>query len=50
VRSFFAGVGGMSEFSAVVGITRWYVAYPVFLGVMATIGVAVWYLIKKFEA
>ena len=50
VPSFFAGVGGMSEFSAITGIRNWGFAYPVFLAVMLALGVTVWYVIKKFES
>ena len=49
VPSFFAGVGGMSEFSAMTGNGNYHITYPVFLLVMLGLGVLVYYLIKKFE-
>lgn len=49
VPSFFAGVGGMSEFSSITGIHNWRIAYPAFLGGMMVIGVVVYWAIKKFE-
>ena len=50
VPSFFAGVGGMSEFSAITGGHNWHYAYPLFLAVMLAMGIAIYYLIKKFES
>ncbi|OGS66707.1 MAG: divalent metal ion transporter [Elusimicrobia bacterium RIFOXYB2_FULL_62_6] len=49
VPSFFAGVGGMSEFSAITGISNWRVAYPMFLLVMLLIGSLTFLLIKRLE-
>ncbi len=49
VPSFFAGVGGMSEFSAVTGIDNWYISYSVFLALMLLLGVTVFYLIRRCE-
>ncbi len=48
--SFFAGVGGMSEWSMMTGPQNWRLAYPAFLGLMALIGVASYYLLRWLEA
>jgi len=49
VPSFFAGVGGMSEFSAVTGIANWRMAYPLFLLSMVLVGFVTFVLIKRLE-
>ena len=49
VPSFFAGVGGMSELSAIAGLHNWHIAYPLFLLLMLLIGGATYYVIKRFE-
>ncbi len=49
VPSFFAGVGGMSEFSAMTGIENWKMAYPMFLCAMLLIGWITFVLIKRLE-
>jgi magnesium transporter len=49
VPSFFAGVGGMSEMAAITGISNPRLAYPLFLAVMAAIGVSIFVLIKRLE-
>ena len=50
VPSFFAGVFGMSEFSAMVGFEKnWKVWYPVFVVSMALIGFVTYYVIRKIE-
>ena len=49
VPSFFAGVGGMSELSAVAGVEKWYITYPVFMLVMALIGWGTFVLVRRFE-
>jgi magnesium transporter len=49
VPSFMAGVGGMSEFSAMVGFTNWKIAYPLFLLSMMCIGIITFFIIKKIE-
>ena len=49
IPSFFAGVGGMSEFSAVTGIRHWYVAYPLFVSVMLLMGAVTFYAIRQCE-
>jgi magnesium transporter len=47
--SFFAGVGGMSEWSMMTGPQNWRIAYPAFFVVMATIGVFSYFLLKRLE-
>ena len=49
VPSFFAGVGGMSELATITRVANPLVAYPVFILIMASIGVAVYLLIKRVE-
>jgi magnesium transporter len=50
VPSFFAGVGGMSEFSGMIGFKNWYFAYPLFVLVMILLGVTTFLTIKKVES
>lgn len=47
--SLLAGIGGMSEWSMMTGPENWRVAYPLFLLAMVVIGVANYYLLRKFE-
>ncbi|MGC4113741.1 MAG: magnesium transporter CorA family protein [Myxococcales bacterium] len=49
VPSFFAGVGGMSEFTGWVGADNWHIGYPVFLAAMGAMAWAIYYAIKKLE-
>jgi magnesium transporter len=49
VPSFFAGMGGMSEFSMMTSAENWKVAYPLFLTVMLTLGLSTFLIIKKIE-
>jgi magnesium transporter len=49
VPSFFAGVGGMSEFSGMIGFTNWKIGYPVFLFSMILIGLITFIITKKVE-
>jgi magnesium transporter len=49
VPSFFAAVGGMSEFSIITKPENWVLSYPVFLAAMIGLGVATFFLIKKIE-
>jgi magnesium transporter len=49
VPSFVAGVGGMSEFSNMVGFNNWKLAYPIFLVAMTALGVGSFFLIKVTE-
>ena len=50
VPSFFAGVGGMSEFSNMIGFEKhWKWAYPLFVVGMILIGMVTFFLIKKAE-
>lgn len=49
VPSFFAGVGGMSEFSAMTGIENWKLAYPLFLLAMLGVGAVTFIAIKRLE-
>jgi magnesium transporter len=47
--SFFAGVGGMSEWSMMTGPQNWRIAYPAFLGVMAFVGLFSYFLLKQLD-
>jgi magnesium transporter len=50
VPSFFAGVGGMSEFSAMIGFDpHWKLGYALFLLAMAVMGVGTFFLIRRLE-
>lgn len=50
IPTFFTGMGGMSEFSAMVGFEDWWhVAYPMFLLVMVLVGVCTFFLIRTSE-
>ena len=49
VPSFFAGVGGMSEFSNMIGFQNWRVGYGVFVLVMILLGTGTFFAIKKIE-
>lgn len=49
IPSFFAGMGGMSEFSLITGPDNWMLSYPLFLGTMGCIGAATFIVIKKIE-
>lgn len=49
VPSFFAGVGGMSELCTVTGVADPHLAFLAFVSVMALVGLATYWLIKKLE-
>ena len=49
IPSFFAGMGGMSEFSAITHPNRWMISYPLFFLTMLALGVGTYFLIKKLE-
>jgi magnesium transporter len=49
VPSFFAGVGGMSEFSNMIGFHHWKLGYPLFVLAMIAIGVTTFFIIKVTE-
>lgn len=44
--SMLAGIGGMSEWSMMTGPENWRIAYPLFILVMAVIGVVSYFLLK----
>lgn len=47
--SLLAGIGGMSEWSMMTGPENWRISYPVFLLVMAVLGIANYYILKLLE-
>jgi len=49
VPSFFAGVGGMSEFSMMTNPRNWMIAYPLFLSAMIGLGTLTYFIVKKIE-
>lgn len=49
IPSFFAGMGGMSEFSMMTNPRNWIWTYPLFFSAMVGLGVATFYIIKKIE-
>jgi magnesium transporter len=48
--TLLAGIGGMSEWSMMTGPKNWPIAYPIFLAVLAVIGVANYYFLRRFES
>lgn len=49
IPSFFAGVGGMSEFSGMTGSANWKISYFLFICAMLVIGIITFYVIRYFE-
>jgi magnesium transporter len=49
IPSFFAGVGGMSEFSDMIGFSNWRYGYGIFVCCMILLGVITFLVIKKSE-
>jgi len=49
VPSFFAGMGGMSEFSNMIGFSHWKFGYAFFFCGMLLIGVGTFFIIKWIE-
>jgi magnesium transporter len=49
VPSFFAGMGGMSEFSNMIQFENWKAGYALFFIIMVVIGVATFMLTKRVE-
>ena len=48
IPTFFTGVGGMSEFTSVIGKSmKWYVAYPLFFCTMFILGLLIYWLIQR---
>ena len=47
--TLLAGIGGMSEWSMMIGPENWRIGYPTFLLAMAVIGVSNYYLLKWLE-
>jgi magnesium transporter len=47
--SFLAGVGGMSEWSMITGPRNWWISYPVFMLLMGGLGLAIYFVLKRFE-
>ena len=49
IPTFITGVGGMSEFSSIVGSTmKWYIAYPLFFGTMLFFSLFIYWLIQRY--
>jgi len=49
IPSFFAGVGGMSEFSSLIGANHLKIGYPIFILVMLILAVTTFFTIKLLE-
>jgi magnesium transporter len=49
IPSFFAGVGGMSEFSGMIGFQHWKIGYPLFVLGMVLMAAGIFFLIKMME-
>ena len=48
--TLLAGIGGMSEWSMMTGPANWKISYPLFLLLMAVIGVVNYLLLKRYES
>ncbi len=48
--TLLAGIGGMSEWSMMTGPQNWKIAYPVFLLLMAVLGIGNYLILKRLEA
>lgn len=49
IPSFLAGIGGMSEFSNIIGFNNWKFGYPTFILCMILLAVSTFFIIKKSE-
>lgn len=49
VPTFFASVGGMSEFSNVIGLSKWKYGYSIFVVAMVVLAFVTFTVIKKSE-
>ncbi|MBN1130093.1 MAG: magnesium transporter CorA family protein [Chitinispirillaceae bacterium] len=49
IPSFFAGVGGMSEFSDMIGFSNWKYGYGLFVCTMVLLALVIFIVIKKSE-
>ncbi len=47
--TLLAGIGGMSEWTMMTGQANWRIAYPLFIGAMAVIGLINWLVLRRFE-
>lgn len=47
--TLLSGIGGMSEFTMMIGKTSWKVAYPLFILAMAVIGVIAFFIIRRLD-
>lgn len=47
--TLLAGIGGMSEWTMMTGPENWKISYPIFLMIMAVLGVVNFYLLKWLE-
>ena len=47
IPTFLTGVGGMSEFTAFLTGTKWYVAYPAFVVGMILLALFIYWLITR---
>lgn len=49
VPTFFASVGGMSEFSSLIGFSQWKYGYSIFVAAMVVLAFVTFFIIKKSE-
>lgn len=47
--SLIAGIGGMSEWTALTGPENWKIAYPTLIGIMAIMGIANYFTLRWFD-
>jgi magnesium transporter len=48
--TLLAGIGGMSEWSMMTGAENWRVSYPLFMLIMAIIGIINYFVLKKVQS
>jgi magnesium transporter len=47
--TLLAGIGGMSEWSMVIGPANWRISYPLFILAMVIIAIANHFLLRRLE-
>ncbi len=47
--TLLAGIGGMSEYSMMVGPENWRIAYPAFIAAMVLLGVTSYFLLRRLD-
>jgi magnesium transporter len=47
--TLLAGIGGMSEWTALTGAENWKIAYPLFMAGMTAVGIIIYLIIRRLE-